>query len=254
MASKVERRAMAFLHGGRQGSWVWDETIEAIRMQDGDGARTMLALDVPGCGTKRGPDTAAMSWADVISDLSNDIVRSGVQDFVLVGHSQAGTILPRVSASLGKTIGNLVYVTCCAPLPGQSIQSMMGTGVHGSDPDSVGWPIDPATNDFQQVMARMFCNDMTESQQASLFARMAGNEWPAACGTEAQDWGYDESQSMPSAYVIACADAILPVEWQHRFADRLGAAQRYRIDAGHQVMQTRPHALAEILRSIGDRA
>lgn len=252
MRKESRHRAMAFLHGGKQGSWVWTETIAAIRAQDGDDTRPIVTLDVPGCGTKRGRDTAAIAWADVVSELASDIANAGVDDVVLVGHSQAGTVLPRVAAASGDRIGHLVYVTCCAPLPGQSVQAMMGSGVHGSDPDTVGWPLDPAAHDFQQVMAQMFCNDMSESQQAALFANMAGDEWPAACGAEGQDWGYEDIRSIPSAYVVALADTILPVEWQRRFADRLGASQQHRIDGGHQVMQTRPHALAEFLRSIED--
>jgi hypothetical protein len=43
-------------------------------------------------------------------------------------------------------------------------------------------------------------------------------------------------------------DAILPVNWQELFANRLHASRRIRIDAGHQVMNTHPEALAEILR------
>ncbi|MFD2134238.1 hypothetical protein ACFSLT_01475 [Novosphingobium resinovorum] len=35
--------------------------------------------------------------------------------------------------------------------------------------------------------------------------------------------------------------------WQERFADRLHARRLHRIDAGHQVMNTRPEALAEVL-------
>jgi pimeloyl-ACP methyl ester carboxylesterase len=48
--------------------------------------------------------------------------------------------------------------------------------------------------------------------------------------------------------VICLRDGILPVSWQEVFATRLQASRRVRIDAGHQVMNTRPEALAEILR------
>jgi hypothetical protein len=38
------------------------------------------------------------------------------------------------------------------------------------------------------------------------------------------------------------------VAWQTKFAERLKVDRIVCIDAGHQVMNTRPHALAEILR------
>jgi hypothetical protein len=42
-------------------------------------------------------------------------------------------------------------------------------------------------------------------------------------------------------------DAILPLSWQEIFADRLKATRRLRIDAGHQVQNSRPPALAEFM-------
>ena len=41
---------------------------------------------------------------------------------------------------------------------------------------------------------------------------------------------------------------MLPVAWQEIFAERLRVERRIRIDCAHQAMNTRPHALAEILR------
>lgn len=48
--------------------------------------------------------------------------------------------------------------------------------------------------------------------------------------------------SQPSHYAFLHGGA------QEIFAERLGAGRRVRIDAGRQVMNTRPHALAEVLR------
>ena len=53
----------AFLHGGGQGSWVWDDAIAGINAQSGGTARC-LALDAPGCGTKRDRDTGEIPFAD----------------------------------------------------------------------------------------------------------------------------------------------------------------------------------------------
>jgi pimeloyl-ACP methyl ester carboxylesterase len=47
--------------------------------------------------------------------------------------------------------------------------------------------------------------------------------------------------------VIALRDRILTPPWQERFAARLGASTITRVDAGHQLLQTRPQAVAEIL-------
>ena len=66
-----------FLHGGGQGSWVWDETIEAMRQQASEPGR-LLALDVPGCGTKRGRDTSNLEVPDIVASLIADIDAAGI--------------------------------------------------------------------------------------------------------------------------------------------------------------------------------
>jgi hypothetical protein len=54
------------------GSWLWR------------GAANCFALDVPGCGTKRGRDTSAIEFDDITRELNADIEAVGQRD-VAVG-------------------------------------------------------------------------------------------------------------------------------------------------------------------------
>jgi pimeloyl-ACP methyl ester carboxylesterase len=234
-----------FLHGGGQGSWVWDETIAALGQQSGGTVRC-LALGVPGCGTKRGRDTASVTFDDIVQDLIADIEASGLRDVVLVGHSQAGCVLPRIAQFRPDLLGRLVYVACSSPLAGQTVQEMIGEGVHGQDPDKVGWPLDPATHSMEERFRACFCNDMTPEETAAFMQKLGADMWPASSYAE-RDWRYDHLTAVPTSYVLCERDAILPAAWQERFADRFQAGRIARIDAGHQVMNTRPQALAEVL-------
>jgi pimeloyl-ACP methyl ester carboxylesterase len=234
-----------FLHGGRQGSWVWREVIEAMAQQAGAAAPRMLALDVPGCGVKCDRDVSGLSIPQVVDDLAGDLDRAGVTDAVIVGHSQAGTVLPSLIAARPKALRRAVYVTCCAPAPGQTVGDMMGPGLHGADAETVGWPKPFASTDWSELLLAMFCNDMDEPTLARFLAQLGKDDWPPACGGAFRDWTYD--QGAPSTYVVALQDQSLPAAWQERFAARFGCERLQRIDAGHQLMQTRPQALAEVL-------
>ncbi|EJL23617.1 alpha/beta fold hydrolase [Novosphingobium sp. AP12] len=235
-------RDIVFLHGGGQGSWVWDQTIAAIARQS-DGAARCLALDAPGCGTKRGVDTTGYAFVDTTAELVADIEAAGLSDVMLVGHSQAGMTIPHMAelAPAG-LIGKLVYVTCSAPLAGLTTLDQMGRGPRGSSPDEVGFPPVPEAERY----AVMFCNDMDEAEAATFLSGLGKDGWPASAYGWS-DWRYDHLRAIPSSYVIALRDMALPVEWQERFADRLHARRITRIDAGHQVMNTRQEGLAEIL-------
>ena len=236
-----------FLHGGGQGGWVWQETMTALHQQTKDKSVRVLALDAPGCGEKRGRNTAGLDVDGVVTELLADISAHGLKDIILVGHSQAGTILPRLVEKRPDLFHRLVYVSCIAPSPGKNIVQQMGSSLHGANEDEVGWPFDPKTVDPRQRFPLMFCNDMSETEASAFLAKLGRDTWPAQT-MAASDWRYDYLGRVPSTYVICLRDGILPLSWQERFADRFKTERQIRIDAGHQVMNTRPHALAEILR------
>ena len=236
----------AFLHGGGQGSWVWSETIAALQGQSGDSGARCLALDVPGCGTKRDRDTTSLSIDDIVTELLADLVAAEMRDTVLVGHSQAGSLMPLLAEKRPDLFRHLIYVTCSSPLTGQTVIQMMGSGMQGDHPDEVGWPFDRSTQDARERYPTMFCNDMTRAEAAKLLAKLGKDNWPGVTYT-ASNWRYDHLDRIPATYVVCLRDGVLPVAWQERFAARFKVQRLVRIDAGHQVMTSRPHGLAEIL-------
>ncbi|MCB2077554.1 MAG: alpha/beta hydrolase [Novosphingobium sp.] len=235
----------ALLHGGGQGSWVWDETIAELERQSAGAARC-LALDAPGCGTKRGRDTSAIAFDDIARELADDIRASGMTDVIVVGHSQAGMELPQIAALASDLVRKLVFVTCSAPLPGKTTLDQMGSGVHGQNPDEVGWPVDPETSTIAERFSLMFCNDMGPDQTTEFLGKLGKDMWPACCYSHS-DWRRDHLADVPVTYVKCLKDKSLPPEWQDRFAERLHTDKVVRIDAGHQVMNTKPGELAELL-------
>ena len=235
----------AFLHGGGQGGWVWDEVIAQIAAQS-DGAARCLALDAPGCGEKRGRDTDQIEFPDIARELIADIEAAGLHEVVLVGHSQAGMTMPDMAAMAPGLIRRMIFITCSAPLPGKTTLDQMGTGLHGSDPEAVGWPVDPAATTMEERFRVMFCNDMDAEQADAFLARLGKDMWPACCYSHS-DWRRDHLRDMPVDYVLCEQDQSLPPAWQEVFARRLHADRIERIDAGHQVMNTQSQALAGML-------
>lgn len=230
-----------FLHGGGQGGWVWDETIAAMAAQAGEGAHRTLALDGPGCGAKRDDDRASYGFDAVTAELIADIERAGLADVVLVGHSQAGTHIPSMILARPDLFSRAVFVSCVAPDPGLTTIEMTGTKIHGGS-----HPFNDTALSVRDRYRAMFCNDMAPAEQEAFLDKLGPDQWPPCCYSHA-DWLYDHLADLPVSYVLCLQDAILPLEWQERFATRFHARSTPRIDAGHQAMNTRPHALAEIL-------
>jgi pimeloyl-ACP methyl ester carboxylesterase len=233
----------AFLHGGGQGGWVWEKTIAALHSL---APRAIaLALDVPGCGKKRARNTDRLDNEAVAIDLLQDIDHALLSNVILVGHSQAGQILPFMAAMQPHVFQHLIYISCSMPLPGQSVIEMMGTGRHGDNENEVGYPEGFDLTRIKTHFPDMFCNDMAPDQQAAFLAKLGSDQWPMK--TYAFTNWPTQPPPVPATYILCEQDTILPPIWQERCAQRLGASQVNKIDAGHQVMITQPHALAERL-------
>jgi pimeloyl-ACP methyl ester carboxylesterase len=238
----VSTPAFALLHGGGQGSWVWDDVARELRTR----GASVITLDMPGCGTKRDRDTLALTVEDVADELLADIAQADPGPVILVGHSQAGTMLPVMWRRSARQISRLVYLCCCAPLPGQNVVEMMGGGAHGDHPEEVGWILDPKAHERLTVRRLAFCNDMTEAQGDAFMRRLVDDQWPPLV-TFAAHWAYDDLIASAAHYIVCTKDNALPVAWQRRFAERLHCATLSELDAGHQAMTTEPAALAALL-------
>ncbi|MFT4026706.1 MAG: alpha/beta hydrolase [Novosphingobium sp.] len=234
-----------FLHGGGQGGWVWDETIAALKLQAGDRVRC-LALDAPGCGTKRGRETADIAFSQITAELVADIAAAGMKNVVLVGHSQAGTSMPAMAALRRELFAKLVFVSCIAPDPGLTVIDMTAKRMREHGHTEGSRALTDAARPMRERYRVMFCNDMAPAEAEAFLDKLGFDNWPRSCYAET-DWPYDHLADVPVSYVLCLEDAILPLEWQERFAVRVHARTTPRIDAGHQVMNTRPQALAEIL-------
>ncbi len=234
-----------FLHGGGQGGWIWDETIAALAQQSGGTARC-LSLDIPGCGTKRGRDTAQMTFDDIVNELAGDIVAAGFDKPLLVCHSQAGQVLPKLELAMPGAFARHVYVSCIAHENGHTIADMMAAQT-AQDPEG---PLAAVFNN-PDLSARerfrvMFVNDMAREDQDTFLDKLEKDEWPPIAYSETR-WSYDHLGAAKCTYVLCLRDQVLTPHWQRIFAERFRCDEIVHIDAAHQVQNTRPHALAEVL-------
>jgi hypothetical protein len=100
---------------------------------------------------------------------------------------------------------------------------------------------------MRERFREMFCNDMSEGSAEKFLDCLGRDQWPRK-SYEMCQWRYEHLNGVPSSYVICLQDVTLIPSWQAMFAERLRVKRLLHIDAGHQVMNTRPEALAELLR------
>lgn len=225
-----------FQHGAMVGGFIWEELIAAMAARES--GHRYLTLDVPGCGAKRGVDGREMPFDAIIDDLLADLDASDMQDAVLIGHSQGGTVVPRLAEARPDMFAKLIYIACLGPNPGQSV-------MEASQQEDTGEDDKPTT--IMEGLRTMLCNDMDVPMTRDFLAKLGGGDaWPPHSYAE-RDWRYDHLKSMPSTYIFCNQDNCVPPERQEAYLANLHIDNVIRIDSGHQPMNSRPGELADLL-------
>jgi len=241
---------LALLHGGRHGSWCWKFLLPELAGSDSP-YRT-LALDMPGCGTKRSRDSSTITLAEIVAELNQDIRAAGLHDVVLIGHSIAGALLPMMAAADPSLFSHVIYLTTSLPKEGDSINKTMGTSVHGANANEVGFPLNPLTTPPADLMISMFGADLSAEQVAWVMGEVMQDNTPASVISGAVTREGYEKYAGKKTFIVALRDPILPVPWQKIFAERAGVKKEnlVEIDTPHEPFVSHPKLLAEVLRGV----
>ncbi|MFE6334830.1 alpha/beta fold hydrolase [Streptomyces sp. NPDC057798] len=187
--------------------------------------------------------------ANPLRDLAGDsaYVRSVIDTIpgpvILVGHSYGGEVI--TDAGRGHAgVKALVYVAAFAPDEGESALQLAGQfpgsrlqpalvgrpyPVPGGEPGLDGY-IDPAK--FHDV----FAQDLPRSQTRV----MATAQRPGSVGGLSGASGVPAWRTVPSWYVVATADRVIPAAAQRFMAERAGSRLVEAEGASHVVMMSRP--------------
>jgi len=238
-------RDLVFLHGGGHGSWCWTLLLEEMAKTNRFGR--LITLDMPGAGTKRGQESNSETLSSIACSLNDELRAAKVHQAALIGHSIAGALMPYMAAQDPSLFSDLIYLQTSAPKEGQSIVDLMGTGLHGQDPERVGYPVNPTTTPKREFFTALFGVDFTPEQIKWVLREASQDSTPMAVAAEpVTRKGYDPAR-FRTAYVLAKRDPILPPAWQRRFAERLGCTRIVEIDTPHEPFISHPALLAQTL-------
>jgi pimeloyl-ACP methyl ester carboxylesterase len=223
------------VHGGAHGAWCWRPLLPLLV---GDA----LAVDLPPKSI-RGPERYEVPpglddvrLSDFVDSLQRDIESAGFERFVLVGHSMGGLTISELARREPDRVEHLVYVSCIVPREGESAMQALPTGLLETPPDLV----------------EMFCSDMDEEQTRFVLEHI-GTEATAVLEEPVSRTGIPPE--LPKTFVKLLRDRSLDPGHQDILVQNLrrspgGSVDIVTIDAGHDVMISRPKDLADVLNSI----
>jgi pimeloyl-ACP methyl ester carboxylesterase len=224
------------VHGGAHGAWCWEPLLPFL---DGDA----VAVDLPPKSIRGGPERYEappgledLRLGDFADSLLRDVDEAGFERFSLVGHSMGGLTISEVARREPDRVAHLVYVSCIVPREGESSMPALPTGLLETPPDLV----------------EMFCSDMDDEQTRFVLDHI-GTEAAAVLEEPVSRAGIPPD--FPKTYVKLLRDRSLPPDHQDTLIGNLraspgGAVDVVMIDAGHDVMISRPKELADVLNPI----
>jgi pimeloyl-ACP methyl ester carboxylesterase len=247
---------LVFVHGGGHGAWCW-EPLRAHLAADA------LAVDLPPRSIRGGlgrhtevPELGTLTIGDFATSVLADADAAGYDRFVLVGHSMGGLTISEVARRAPTRVAHLVYVSAIVPPEGASAIEAMPVELRAPVRAAIDAHRDGGANPVggldETALRFMFCNDMNE-EQTRVVLDNAGTEVAPALAEPV--WRAGIPSDLTKTYVKLLRDQSLPPELQDNLVSNLeaspgGAVEVVTLDAGHDVMISRPSELATVLDRI----
>ena len=228
---------LVLVHGGAHGAWCWERMIPHLEDDS-------LALDLPGRGSRPAPlDSIRVDdWVEAVVGAISGIHSERV---VLVGHSLAGIVLPRVAERIPERLERLVFVSCTVPPEGLAVLDILSPEVRPLAEQNRRERV--ASVLPEEVARSMFCNDMNPEQTRFVLDRLVPEAWSPILEPSCLR-GLE--RGVPATYVKLLRDAVIPPALQDEMVANLGGVEVAELDAGHDAMISQPEALAALLGEI----
>lgn len=226
------------IHGGSHGAWCWKGVIRELKRLGHEGH----ALDLPGGGDDSTP-RASVTFNSYVTAVNAFIDTEDLHDFVLVGHSLAGIILPDIVAANTDRVREVVFIAAFVLDQGERAIDLIA-------PNRIPeyYRIAEASSEHSlmlgyQTARQRFFNDLGDAAAHTAYAKLTPQ--PLAPYLEPAQHGARSISSI-SRYIICRNDQNLPVDVCLRFAEKLGGVVQ-EIEAGHDVMLSKPTELVALL-------
>ncbi len=225
------------IHGAMRGAWLWERLMPLLMKGGGN----PIAIDLPGHGD-RSTDRKGITMSSYIEDVQNFIRTENLHDLVLVGHSMSGIIISKIAEEMPDRIKHLVYLAAAVPKNNDALVDLltrerqtMIRQQQGKVKELFGTVETLRPNYFTDLEGEeqaYFLKQLTPQPLAVFFDRIRFKKFPDV--------------PMPKTYILGLRDKSFPPDLARGFAGRLGV-KPVEIDAGHDLMVSRPGEVAEVL-------
>lgn len=229
------------LHGAFRGAWLWERVMPLLLK----GGASPIAYDLPGHGD-RSADRKGITMSTYIDDVTEFIHKENLRDLVLVGHSMSGIIISKLAETMPERIRHLVYLAAVVPKNNEALVDLLT-----KERQAVLRPQEHKVHELAGTPMQnrqMYFTDL-EGEEQEYFVRQLTPQ-PLAVFFERIHFARFPDIAAPRTYVMGLRDKSLPPDLTKGFASRL-QVEPVAVDAGHDLMVSKPQEVAEILLKAG---
>ena len=226
---------IVLVHGAFADSSGWNAVAGRL-LKDG---YKVLAFSNP----LRGPQTDGEYLRQFLTTISGPVV--------LVGHSYGGAVITN-AASGNPNVTSLVYVAAYAPDQGESVAQANELG--GGHTDVTNhlivrpYPGAPAGDGDAYIDPAYFHQLFAQDLPRSTTAFLAASQRPGALAALVTPSGAPAWKTIPSWYLVAKQDRIIPPEAERAMAAR-AKATTVEIGSSHVAMMSHPREVVDLIRA-----
>jgi pimeloyl-ACP methyl ester carboxylesterase len=235
-------KEFVLVHGAWHGAWCWEAVEERLAAR----GHRVVALDLPGHGRRAGEHAkaSASGYARAVVDA---MALGGISRGIVVGHSMAGLVIPKVAEIAPERVAHLVFLAAVVVPDGGSlsethlvppVRAMIRGLTQARGNGTFAYPAEMA-------WAR-WMNDLPRDHPAVQAALARLTPQPLRPFVESVHLKCFYAMRVPRTYIRCLKDLAVPPDRALIYARRLGV-KPIDLDAGHDAMLSQPEAVTQIL-------
>jgi pimeloyl-ACP methyl ester carboxylesterase len=199
-----------------------------------------------GFGERHHLDHGQITFETMVTDVAAVLEFEDLHNVVLVGHSMGGVIVPRVAEASIDRVGRVVFMAAVVLNDGETLIDAVPQTPAVSRAVTIRDDGTAVTD--HALLVEALLPDGSPDERAWVLERH--RSYPPAALVEPGRLTQFLELGVPTGYVVATQDLLVPPGLAHAFADRLPGVTVAEVAAGHDLMLTRPEESATALERV----
>jgi pimeloyl-ACP methyl ester carboxylesterase len=235
-------KTFVLVHGGGHGGWCWQRMASVLRNR----GHEVWTPTLTGFGERHHLDYGQITFETMVTDVAAVMEFEDLHDVVLVGHSMGGVIVPRVAEASAERVANVVFMAAVVLNDGETLIDAVPQSPAVARAVTIRQDGTAVTDHAMLVEALL--PEASADDRAWVLARH--RSYPPAALVEPGRLSTFLELGIPTGYVVATDDLLVPPGLARTFADRLPGAIVAEVPAGHDLMVSRPDESATALEQV----